>query len=67
MFNILPGKSPATVNVMRTVCMIWIWPGSQWEWTGMCMCEQWQRHCTSQSEGVVDAVEWACVLCGHLN
>ena len=30
----------------------------------MHMCEHWQLHCTSQW-GVVDAVEWACVLCGH--
>ena len=29
----------------------------------MHMCEQWQLHCTSQWR-VVDAVEWACVLCG---
>ena len=26
--------------------------------------EQWWLHCTSQW-GAVDAVEWACVLCGH--
>ena len=25
-----------------------MWPGSQGEWTGMCMCEQWWLHCTSQ-------------------
>ena len=27
------------------------------------MCEQWQLHYTSQ-QGLVDAIEWACVLCG---
>ena len=28
------------------------------------MCEQWRLHCTSQW-GVVDTIEWVCVLCGH--
>ena len=28
------------------------------------MCEQWWLHCTSQC-GVVGALEWACILCGH--
>ena len=29
----------------------------------MHMCEQWRLHCTTQW-GVVDAMQWACVLCG---
>ena len=27
------------------------WPGNQGEWTGMCMCEQWRLHWTSQWGG----------------
>ena len=33
-------KTPAIVNVMRTVYATLMWPGSQGEWTGMCMCDQ---------------------------
>ena len=29
----------------------------------MHMCEPWWLHCTSQW-GAVDAIEWACILCG---
>ena len=34
------GKSPAIVNIMRTVCTTSMYPGSQAEWTGMHMHEQ---------------------------
>ena len=33
---------------MRTVCTTSVQPGSQGEWTGMHMHEQWGLHCTSQ-------------------
>ena len=55
-------RSPAIVN-MRAVCATLISPGSQGQWTGMRVCEQWWLHCASH--WAVDAVEWACVLCGH--
>ena len=44
----LSEKCPAIVNIMRTVCVTSMYHGSQGEWAGMHMCEQWQRHCTSQ-------------------
>ena len=47
----LSGKSPAIVNIMKTVCLTAMYPGSQTEWTGIHMCEQWWLHCTSRSVG----------------
>ena len=44
----LSRKCPAIVNIMRTVCVISMWPGSQGECIRMLMCEQWWLHCTSQ-------------------
>ena len=38
-------KSTAIVNIMRIVCVIFMWPGSQGEWTGMHRCEQGLLHC----------------------
>ena len=61
--HVLSIKSPTIVNIMRMVCMTLMQPGSQGEWTGMCMCEQWWLHCANQWR-VVDIIEWACVLCG---
>ena len=60
-YKICPEKFQALL--MRTVCVTSMKPGSQGEWTGMHMCEQWRHHCTSQW-GEVEAFEWACVLCG---
>ena len=36
----LSRKDPTIVNLTRTVCVTSILPGSQGEWTGMCMHEQ---------------------------
>ena len=44
----LSGKSPTIVNIMRMVCKTSMWPGSQGEWTGMHICQQWRLHWTSQ-------------------
>ena len=33
-------KNPAIVTVMRMVCATSVQPGSQGEWTGVCMREQ---------------------------
>ena len=44
----LSRKRPAIVNIMRTVWATSMEPGSQGEWTGMSMCEQWWLHCTGQ-------------------
>ena len=41
-------KCPGIVNTTRIICVTSMYPGSQGEWTGMCMCEQWQLHCTGQ-------------------
>ena len=60
----LSKKSTAIVNIMRTVYATLVYPGSQGEWTEMRLCKKWWLHCTSQW-GVVEATEWACVLCGH--
>ena len=46
----LSGKSPAIINIMRRVCATSVYPGSQGEWTGMCMCEQWWLHCTGRHQ-----------------
>ena len=36
----LSRKSPTIVNILRTVHVTLMSPGSQGEWTGMHMCEQ---------------------------
>ena len=41
MYRGLSVKSPAIVNKTRTVWVTSMALGSQEEWTGMCMCEQW--------------------------
>ena len=53
----LSRKSLAIVNTMRGLCTTSMYPGSQGEWTGMCVCEQGHRHCTSQWGTMVDAIE----------
>ena len=44
----LSGRSPATVNITRMVYKTLMQPGSQEEWTGTHMREQWWPHCNSQ-------------------
>ena len=41
----LAGNSPALVSITTTVCTTSVQPGSQGEWTGMHMHEQWWLHC----------------------
>ena len=41
-------KSPAIFHIMRMVCTTLMWPDGWREWPGVCMCEQWRLHCTSQ-------------------
>ena len=57
----LSGKSSAIVNTMRAICATSMDPGSQGEWTGMRMCEQWQLHYTSQW-GPLDAIVSMCTV-----
>ena len=44
----LSRKTPAIANITRTVYTTSMPPGSQGEWTGMHVREQWWRHCTGQ-------------------
>ena len=55
----LPRKNLTIVNITRTVCATSMYPGSQGEWTGMCMREQWCLYCTSQWE-------WSILLNEHV-
>ena len=47
---------------MRTVCATSMLPGSQGEWTGMHMREQWWLHCTSQSGRKMLLSEQVCCV-----
>ena len=57
----LSGKSPAIVNIMRMVCTTSMWPGSQGEWTGLCV----NNDNFTVLVSLFTTVEWACVLCGY--
>ena len=61
LYEVCP-KKPSTVNIMGTVCATLVSPGSQGEWTGICVDSD---DLTVLVSGVVDTVHWACALCGR--